>query len=210
MTAPTLNNAFDAQLYFMYNQLESGVSALAAAGVERRKQLFDFLNGDLVPGASVAELKAFLNTDPAFRRSDPPHRVSGVVASDGTSLLPLLEGVGSVRGIVDPGIQSLSNFIAGRATSGSGATAGGGLGGEHTSMKLVWDPIIERWVWKYDYTLLEAGSNRLDANEVSRRFIEMLNNSTNPPALGELRLLEKIKPTYRLVCAVSRDESASD
>jgi hypothetical protein len=176
---------------------------LAEAGVERRKQLFDFLNEDLAPGHSAEELKAFLNTDPAFRDSVPPHVIAGVVASDGVSVFPLMKDAGSVEARVDEGLPALWGFIE----SGNPLVLGGGLGKDYTCKQLVWDPKLKKWVWEYNYTLKELNSTRLGADEISDRFLDMLDASPNPPTPAEWVELRKIKPTYRLACVAVRDES---
>lgn len=205
MTETILASAYDAQIHLVYDLLEEGANVLALAGAERRQQMFDFLNGYLVAGATVSDLKGFLNTSPAFVSSDPPRLVSGVVTSDGTSVFPLMEGAGSVRSYVAEAVQELSAFIA----ANSPVIPAESLGDDYTCKKWVWDSRLDRWVWEYNYTLVDLNGVRLDGSEISRQFIVELMASANPPSQGELWLLQKIKPTYRLVCSVSREEPAT-
>ncbi len=207
MPETILSNAFDAKIHLVYDLLEEGANVLALAGADRRKQLFDFLTGHLAKGASANELTGFLSTNSALASPNTPRIVSGVVASDGVSMAPLMEGVGSVRALVNEALQALSGFIVASSFASPDASTGGPLNGEYTCKKWVWDPMSERWYWEYNYTLMEANGNRLSAEELSNQFIEELKQSANPPTQGELWLLQKIKPTYRLVCSVSRDEA---
>lgn len=201
MTETIISGSFSAQLRLMYDLKEEGAVALAGLGVDRRKQLFDFLNTDLAKGHSAEVLKKFLNTNTNFRSFYPPQVVSGVQASDGVSLFPLMEGVGSVKELVDQGLQSLSDFIA------TGAISGMVLGSDYTCKQLVWNPRLDLWEWEYNYTLKEqGGGTRLAGTEIMARFLDELDTAPNSPSGAERIELAKVKPSYRVACLVSRDE----
>ncbi|MDF1837217.1 MAG: hypothetical protein P1V35_05060 [Planctomycetota bacterium] len=207
MTETIVQGAFFAQLHLMFDWKDEGPDALAVAGVERRQQLFQFLNNDLAKGDSAAHLKNFLCTDRVFRASSPARVLAGVVASDGLSILPLMTGTDSVRGLVDEGVQSLSGFIGAGYTRAGVSPPWAGLSVQYTCKQLVWDPKKMKWVWEYNYNMAEFGSSRLSGAEISARFLAAIATAPNPPSQAELVELRKIQPNYRLACSLERDES---